>query len=147
MTDTTQITSSAAQEVAAKTQESMDAFFSKLTEAATVVTEKLVEVAPDAAEAMLNLVQFKGVFGLVLGLVFAIGLFVSIRMLSKVRFDEYNDPDSPKSAVNLVGGIAGSVVSTAGVLINLFPFYNWLAAFYPEGAIALKALEAVGINI
>lgn len=142
----------ATQEVATKTQESMDVFFSKLTEAATVVTEKLIEVAPDAAEALLNLVQFKGFFSLAVGAALLIGTLVCLNVIRSVKWEEtrYSSGSEPATATDwlkFIGGITLGISFLFGAAILLFSFYNWLSAFYPEGAIALKALEAVGINI
>lgn len=55
MSDTTSTT----QQIEDTTKE---LFFEKITEYAAVLEQQLIDVAPHAAEALLNLVQFKGDF-------------------------------------------------------------------------------------
>lgn len=136
------------QEVTKTTTENIDAFFGKLTEAADIVTAKLVAVAPEAAEAILRLVQFKGVFTLATDVIVAFALFLVTNkyappLLKWAKDDEYNPLPF---AVILIAGIIGGILTIA-VIIDLATFYNWVSAFYPEGAIALKALEAVGVSL
>lgn len=128
--------------------DNIDTFFSKLNEAADVVTEKLVDVAPEATEAILNLIQFKGVFNLVLGGVFFLMLVATICTIFTAKVDDDYDPASFRDGVKIYGGmIVAFPLFIATLEVGFLSFYNWLSAFYPEGALALKALEAVGITL
>jgi len=136
------------EEIKEKALEGVDGFFTKLTEAADIVSAKLVDVAPEAAEAVLNLVQFKGVFDIGVGAVLALLSFVSVKKLlipgcQKLIEDEY----CGIGLVMAMFGGAAAFITGLFSLIQLLTFYIWLSAFYPEGAIALKALQAVGVDL
>ena len=131
--------------------EGMDTFFTKLTEATEVITEKLIEVTPQAAEALLNLIQFKGVFNITIsGLFTGITLFLIINTVSLLqRMFEEKLSEAAIPRVIVQGFLSVLLILTCMVwaLPTLLSFYNWLSALFPEGAIALKALEAVGIEL
>lgn len=139
------------EELEQKTLEGIDGFFTKLTEATDIVSAKLVEVAPDAAEAILGLVQIKGIFSLVNEFAWFAVFFLLTRWLygvSRKRFNEgeYEHYDVPIFIFAGAGaGVAG--VFSLCMLGKFLRFYDWLAAIYPEGAVALTALNAVGINL
>lgn len=130
-------------------------FFDLLTDAATVVTLKLVEVAPDVAQGLLNLIQIKGIFSIgrsVLLLLGILGLFTLMykkvvpwvaQKEEKVNYDYSGLPTLFFLFVPYA--IMGFIFISQ--LVSFLSFYHWIAAFYPEGAIALKALEAAGINL
>lgn len=135
-------------EIEQKTLEGIDGFFNKLTEATDIVATKLIDVAPEAAEALLNLVQFKGIFNVTASLLVTFFLIlcaakIAPRLIKWAKEDEYN----PAPLIIMVVGGLGWVVMFASSLICFLSFYNWLAAFYPEGAVAFKALAAVGIDL
>lgn len=141
-----------------KVHEGVDGFFTKLTEAADVVTEKLIEVTPEAADAILNLVQFKGVFYITVpAIVLAlwIGLIVNgIKFLRNVNPEiwgiaEYDGAAGDITRIFVQGGVCFAMFfpSVIWAIPSILSFYNWLSALYPEGAIALKALQAVGIDL
>jgi len=151
MTTTTENTIGPTQQIEETTLKGLDTFFTKLTEAADVVTQKLIEVTPEAADAILNLVQFKGIFELSTGfLVFIIPL--GLVLWSWLKFKKYVSCTTGSNfcgeiAVLWLGGNIITTIITIIAFISVLDFYNWLSAFYPEGAIAFKALEAVGINL
>lgn len=122
----------------------LDMFFTKLTDAADIVSTKLVEVAPDAAYALLHLVRFKGIFDLSLGaLLLLMGLILCTKALEFMKRD---DEDPTFDILGALLAVVSFVVFLSG-MVEILSFYNWVAALYPEGAIALKALEAVGITL
>lgn len=128
----------------------VDGFFDKLTEATEIISGKLIEVAPDAANALLNLVQFKGIFNLIVpSLFFFTFLFLVINGLKWLT--EVDDLEDDANCVRLfVQGITcfiTGIFSLLWAVPNMLSFYNWLSALYPEGAIAFKALQAVGIDL
>lgn len=126
--------------------DNVDAFFEKLNQAADVVTQKLVAVAPEAAEAMLSLVQAKGAFDLGISTLFILASIALAKVAIKTckkAFETHFEPLIPAFMVTGVLSAISLITGGAG-FIN---FYNWVAAFYPEGAIAMKALEAVGIDL
>lgn len=128
----------------------IDGFFDKLTEAAGIISVKLIEVAPDAAAALLNLVQFKGIFILMSTFIFItlttiIGLYYTKKLWKWASVTDAGD-----GIGEYIPGVMLCLGSCALLLCSIWPlfeFYNWLSAFYPEGAIAFKALQAVGINL
>lgn len=131
--------------------EGIDGFFTKLTEAADIVTEKLIDVAPEAAEAILNIVQFKGAFNLVLsGLLILLIPIVAFQAWSKaIKFVRSKNGSYFSDIVYMPLGLATVIAFIPWIIAfsEGWSFYNWLSAFYPEGAVALRALEAVGINL
>jgi hypothetical protein len=130
--------------------DNIDVFFGKINEAADIVSAKLVAVAPEAAEALLNLVQFKGVFDLASGVALGCLCCVLIKFgvnrmglaaeITKEHGDRYSNNE--EMTWQAVGAVSFVVAAFTGVgsLISVLSFYPWLAAFYPEGAIAMKAL-------
>lgn len=131
--------------------DNVDAFFEKLNQAADVVTQKLVAVAPEAAEAMLSLVQAKGIFDLTVSVVI-LGFSLVMATISASSFKKAFVEDSDCFANEVY--VAISAISAAFCLVSFIVggaritnFYYWVAAFYPEGAIAMKALQAVGISL
>jgi len=131
-----------------KAAEGVDGFFDKLSGAMDIVGEKLIDVTPEAAEHLLNLVQFKGIFGISkAGIVLAI--VATLATWSWLKLKRY--ASSGNSTVDEICAWAtcntALTVVSGFVLMIFLDFYNWISAFYPEGAIALKALEAVGINL
>lgn len=139
------------QELEEKALEGVDGFFTKLTEAADIVTAKLIEVTPDAAEAILNLVQFKGIFTIVSSLPFVILIpIVAWHLFFRLHKWIQDEPGYYDRGVAYVPAAFVSIpvgLIWAAFVVDFISFYNWLSALYPEGAIALKALEAVGINL
>ena len=132
--------------------EGIEGFFTKLTEVTDTLTDKLVDIAPEAADALLSLVQFKGVFHivspfLILITILAVGVFSVKRLYKWAGKFDMNPADEGLQYVPMcvVGGL--TIILSGVHFFKLFNFYNWLSAFYPEGAIALKALEAVGIDL
>lgn len=130
------------------TIEGIDGFFTKLTEAAEIVTQKLIAVAPDVAESLLNLVQAKGIFDLSVGLMSFISLTaLSAWSWSKLASFPEGSPWSDLGIPWLIGNVLVTLVALGALFGDVLNFYSWVAAFYPEGAIALKALEAAGISL
>lgn len=135
--------------------ETVDVFLGKLIQAADVVTAKLIEVAPDAANAILTLVQAKGVFSLSksgLLMITGISLLVAWRKYVWPWISIKEQELSPYDK-GMYKALYGYIPSAVFILIILFgffsllSFYKWVSVFYPEGAIALKALEAAGIEL
>lgn len=150
------ITESEALEMSETTelQEGVDGFFDRLNEAIDIVSEKLVEVAPEAAEAVLNLVQAKGIFHLVVAAPFVLGALVALFLVwsftlkyhkQKKEEGEYYDPFIPFFPAGCATAVL--LVCFFVAFFKGWTFYNWLSAFYPEGAIAFKALQAAGIDL
>lgn len=140
------------EEIKQKALEGIDGFFTKLTEAADVVTAKLIEVTPEAAEAILNLVQFKGAFTL-LKLSIPLVFFATFSIWCWRRFYLFIESGGGRSSNS--GDLEAAcffwcAIATVPAIVSALAFlnfYHWVAAFYPEGAIALKALQAVGIEL
>lgn len=137
-----------------KAYEGVDGFFTKLTEAADIVTEKLIEVAPEAAQAVLNLVQFKGIFSLLAASILLAGLTIAVRKMWKwllvKREDGTNHLLYEMEGAVVLPWLGFSLLFFAWFVVfmdDFLSFYNWLSAFYPEGAVALKALQAAGIDL
>ena len=133
--------------------EGVDGFFDRLNDAVDILTEKLIEISPEAADALLNLVWVKGVFGLasaVAALVLFFGILVFFYRLWRVGFTDQLSVIEANTAAFVFGG-AGALGS--GLLVikiffhDFLNFYTWLSIFYPEGALAYKALQAVGIDL
>lgn len=131
--------------------EGFNNFLNGLTNAATMVSQKIMEIAPDVADALLNLVQFKGIFSLITAAVFLTGAAVFYfkgvyPKISKWAKDNERESDGFSWVVfAILSAPFGLLI--VGNTIDLFSFYSWISAIYPEGAIALKALEAAGINL
>lgn len=126
--------------------DNVDAFFEKLNQAADVVTQKLVAVAPEAAEAMLSLVQAKGVFDVVISALFILASLVLAKITIKTCKKAFETAFEPLIPTFMITGVISAILFITGTL-GVLDFYNWVAAFYPEGAIAMKALAAVGIEL
>lgn len=133
--------------------ETVGSFSEKLIEASEVVTTKLIEVAPDVADAMLMLIQAKGIWEIttdfLITVPFLLPLFFYKTIFNKTKEWEedlcsYDKGFYHASAFTLIA--LSSFISFICVC-DIFNFYNWVAAFYPEGAVALKALEAAGISL
>tara|TARA_R110000764_G_scaffold14143_3_gene40581 strand:- start:5552 stop:5983 length:432 start_codon:yes stop_codon:yes gene_type:complete len=133
--------------------ETVSTFSEKLIEAAGVVSTKLIEVAPDVADAMLSLVQIKGLWevttGLVYLMIFLTPLFFSKRIWSKVCAYESNQDcyRTGGAYVFFVLGFGALSILSFIRLTVLLDFYNWISIFFPEGAIALRALSSVGVEL
>lgn len=129
------------------------AFTDKLAEAGTLVTQKLIDVAPDVADSILNLVRAKGIFDISFDVIlFLMSLSITIILINKwgkVKSfdDEYHSvlygPEIKIYSLFCVASVAVSVVS----FLSIFNFYNFVAAIMPEGAIAMKALSSVGLEL
>ena len=128
----------------------VDGFFDKLTEVTGTLSNKLIDVAPAVADALLNLVQFKGVFEIATSLIVIITM-VTVVKINNARLFEYGQKYSRHSDgfsyVPWVGMIFISSFVSVLMFFNLVDVYNWLSAIYPEGALALKALEAANIKL
>lgn len=134
----------------------LEGFFTKLTEVTDELTTKLFDVAPEAAEALLSLVQFKGFFYLISSSLTMVICYLSIRYLLTKK-TEINIASNSYDIFATWGDCFKfwTLAIPVGVLFiislcsvgNLLSFYNWLSAFHPEGAIAIQALQAVGIDL
>lgn len=127
----------------------MDRFFDNLTQAATTVSEKLIEVTPAVAEALLSLVQYKGMFTLTTAFILLIiaGLIIRLSLLRIYRAIVKTDEDPFLYVMLFILLCCFTIMLLMVSVASIGSFYNWVAVFYPEGAIALKALEAAGIDI
>ncbi len=126
----------------------VDGFFDKLTEATEIISTKLIEITPDAAVVLLHLVQFKGVFAIskIMVMFLVMGTLVLWSWRKFIAHTKKDDFDVEGARVWATANILGSV-SVVILFCATANFYNWISAVYPEGAIAFKALEAVGINL
>lgn len=141
----------------AETNESMttgvDGFFDKLNEVTTLLTDKMVDVSPEIVETLLNLVQAKSGFNLILGCFLTIPLMVF--WFNRSRVSQWVEDKERTQALDNKGGyvVLSAFLGFCAVMASIFgvvdilAFSNWLGVFYPEGALALKALEAAGINL
>lgn len=136
------------------TLEGVDLFFTKITEAGEVIADKLIEVSPDVAEGLLTLVQYKGGFDLLIATLYLIVFTIATKKIWTWGMKKPDPQCYYRNFKNLEEGIVPlSVVWSfffvlgVAALYDLFHFYNWVALFYPEGAVAIKALEAVGITL
>ena len=129
--------------------QNIDVFIGKLNTAIDAISEQVIKVAPDAAEMIVGLVQFKGAFSLAVGLILIALLFVFMKICTKRLFSwSYKHDDNT--------GLCWAVTSFAHMPFILFAahglgkvlsFNNWLSLLYPEAALAYKALEAVGVYL
>lgn len=134
-----------------QTKETLMTFVDKLAEAGTIVTDKLIEVAPDVAQSLLMLIQFKGIFDIILNII----AFLVFSTITAIVFNfrkkvyELTEDSYEKEAPRFFYWLVFFILPTISIILffNIFNFYNWVAAFYPEGAVAIKALEAVGITL
>lgn len=131
-------------------QEGLDGFLDRLNNAIDVTTEKLLEVAPEAAELILTLVQLKGGFTLITSF---LSIAIAVILCKKYTAtlwnwgQEHGDNSEGFSLIPCVFLVIACLVAFIAGLCNLLYFYNWLSLILPEGAIALKALEAAGIDL
>ena len=130
----------------------LDTFFEKINAAVDIVSTKLVEVAPEAVDALLTLVWAKGFHGLVEGFFYLLIVLGLVKLLTVLvtRFKaelEKDDCEATLFFLGLASVVTGftTVIFTVGTLCRITDFYNWLSVLYPEGAVAMKALEAAGI--
>lgn len=141
-------------EVVEAAETGVDAFFTKLTEVTTQLTDKLISVAPDIADALLNLVQAHSVFNLIVGFLMLTipACIVFLKWHSLWAWVEKKEDDAGIDASGMYGLLGLFCVVVMGGtslmgLLKLLSFTNWIGAFYPEGALALKALEAAGLSL
>ena len=131
----------------------LDAFIGKLNAATDVITSQVVSKAPEVLDGVLHLIQARAAFDLTLSIgVIVTCSYVSVKLyrwLNSWAKEATGDPDDIAAML--------AVCSFFAVVIQAFPvifaictltkFYNWVALFYPEGALALRALEAAGITM
>ncbi len=134
--------------------ESMDVFFDKLGTYADKLADSMVEKAPEAYNALLTLIQFKSGFDLLVNLLFIV-LFVGASfvwfwgVLPKSRVAA-NESAWWSGEIIFFTGYLPIIIFSICAFVNLCLFLNFkafLGLFYPEGYLALKALEAVGIYL
>lgn len=131
-----------------ETLASLDTFMAKVVEASTIVTQKLIEVSPEVADALLNIVQFKGIFELVIGFVITlVPLFLTLFLIRKIS-DSNNEDIEDKPFLLTLTGIAGGLITTFSLFsTGILTFELWLQAIFPEGYIGLRALAELGLKI
>lgn len=133
-------------------EDGLAVFVDKLNTAADIITSKLIEQAPEALESILNIIQYKGIFDLatafVLVCVFAPLSVFFAKVARDGLLDKYDTPLDSEFA-GIVFGILFSLAIAGAIIFSgrIFDFNLWLASFYPEGALALKALNSVGIEL
>lgn len=132
----------------------LDVFMSKVNTAVDLISEKLVDVAPDALDAILTLVWSKGIYGIVSGLIILALSYVcgSIGLKLYKRADELNKTPEYKYAtpIEYIHAFFFWFVSFVLLVVSfakLIGYTTWLSVFYPEGVLALKALSAAGIYL
>lgn len=133
--------------------EKLDTFLGKVIDAAETVSAKLIDVAPEVADSLLMLVQAKGIYEIGTSFLFTIiSLSVFVWLIkSRTKVLEYNDTlERYEQGMPVIFWVISSAI-TLFILIcffsSLFNFYDWVSAFYPEGAVAIKALKAAGIEL
>lgn len=127
--------------------ENIDEFFGKISEAADIVTEKLVEVTPEAADALLSLVQAKGIFDLATATPVILCLIWASIILMKKSIKFYQADENPMFVPAGASALMLGFVAFAVSCETILNFYIWASVFYPEGAVAMRALEAAGITL
>jgi small-conductance mechanosensitive channel len=118
-------------------------FFEQLAEVTRLLKEQFINVAPEVMQILLSTVQLKGIFSLCIGFILLI-LLLPIKSLFKKMWKASKD-EYAEMGVVLFGFIFGLLYLL--IVVYTLRFSSWLAAFYPEGALALKAIEAVGVNL
>lgn len=141
---------------AISTSEAFGEILNKLTNVAEYLTGKLVDVAPEALDAILNLIRFKGAFeiGMALMLLFAwlwtlCNYYGFFKTLDKAFWDSSTGEESHKVFRLFAQGFLLFLLSVITVfnVWGAFAFDNWLALLFPEGTLALRALEAAGLQL
>lgn len=125
----------------------LDDFMARMGEAIQYVSTKIVDVGVQAAELVLNLVQMKSIFALVVSLIVIVAtLVVRSKAYNWLVSQEQNTKSEDKIFIGVMSWIP-TVAIVAYPMTQLLSFYNWAGAIYPAAAIAMKALEAAGINL
>lgn len=143
-------------EVVESATPNIDAFVGKVNSALDVITTQIIDVAPKAADLLLRTIQFKGIFEVVVGFVFLL-VTVTLGWLVRNAIRKLIAQEADKSANNEASEVANMFVACAGsvaavgfgiaTISYLCSFEAWVAAVFPEAALAMKALAAVGVNL
>lgn len=127
----------------------VDAFVGKLNHAMDIISAQVITHGPEAAQLMLNLIRFRGIFDLLVGFVISIITIIAAinfpKFMKKAAEADYNDEGPYVFMV-----IACCFTVIVGTLMGghlLLDFDNWCSAFFPAGELALKALHSVDIQI
>jgi len=125
----------------------LDDFMARMGEAIQYVSTKIVDVGVQAAELVLNLVQMKSIFILVVSLLTVVATLI-VRSKAYTWLVAQDQTTTPQDKVFIgVMSWVPTVAIVAYPMTQLLSFYNWAGAIYPAAAIAMKALEAAGINL
>jgi hypothetical protein len=133
--------------------QSAELFFDKLGGYADKLEEVIMDKAPEAYGALLDLIQFKAAYEIGSGLLFtgiaaSLSLFWIKKMLPKAR--EADEGGYSDGVVTFFGGYVPSIILSVITLVTFaqtISFLNVLGLFYPEGYLALRALQAVNITL
>lgn len=125
----------------------LDDFMTRMGDAIQYVTTKIVDVGVQAADLVLNLVQMKSIFTLVISVVvIVVTLLVRSKGVQWVVSNDETMSSEDKFFTNIVSWLPATAIMVYPIS-QLLSFYNWAGAIYPAAAIAMKALEAAGINL
>lgn len=113
--------------------ENVSGYIDKLIEAASKLTSKMAEAAPQVWEAVLWTVRLDGIQGIVIGLILlAFAVFVGWCLMPSAK----KNGDEPFVwFVMVLAGIPG--------LFKTFYVWSWAAIFAPEVVIARRIMEEV----
>ena len=129
--------------------QSLSGFVDNLNEAMTVISQKLVTAAPEAAQLMLKALQLQAAGDLitsVLGAGFAFYLLTKVSPVQlKKAMDARDGEDLLPGIAAILSGVTG-VLLVFGACLSILSTKTWIALFSPEAAIALKALDAIGVK-
>lgn len=143
--------------VTATTEESIISivsFTNKLLSYGEEIGRVMVAKAPEAYEALLDLIRFKSAFILAENfLLFIVVLAFTISMwVYGIPYARRVDKDCRTEGFTtfLIGFLPTIILTVMCVevfFINVLDFQTILGVFYPEGYLALKALNTVGVDI
>lgn len=119
-----------------------------------VIQDKVVEIidqlqalAHPALQTVLAAIRIDAIASLIIGgvsLALAITLFLTMYKFMVKFVEESSDNEGNNGTVALLSSIGG-LVFTIIAAVDLLSKYTWIAAFYPDVALALRLLSKVGI--
>lgn len=148
MTDKVESTVNSTKEVLSKVTESQ--FWDTLMKYSEEITKTVIEKTPEAYQALLQLIQFKFGFEVIVSGIITICIWLliykSIKLGIKYRASLDSEAMFPVVVFTFMVIVALFMVSL-DYFTDLLQFTNWLGFLFPEGYLAMKALEAVGLNL
>lgn len=127
---------------------SLAGFVDNLNEAATMISHKLISVAPEAAHLLLQAIQLRAIVDELTGF---IGLGVGIFVLSKITprllkaskdADSYSGEETGYAVCAVLSGIGGALLMFIS-LLSALSTHTIVAIFSPQAALALQAIDKI----